>query len=51
MADIERCAQCGAPVQEVRGKAICTGCGRICEGCCEGAAQAAVAPDVRGPRA
>ncbi len=33
------CPACGAPLREIRGKAVCSGCGRICEGCCEGAPQ------------
>jgi hypothetical protein len=27
---------CGAPLIERKGKLVCSRCGRICEGCCEG---------------
>jgi hypothetical protein len=37
--EIAACPACGAPLREIRGKAVCSGCGRICEGCCEGAPQ------------
>ncbi len=36
------CPLCGAPLLEIRGKAVCSRCGRICEGCCEGAPEAQV---------
>jgi hypothetical protein len=35
----DSCPQCGGRLQEIRGKAVCSACGRICEGCCEGAPQ------------
>jgi hypothetical protein len=36
----DSCPLCGGPLVEVRAKAVCSGCGRIVEGCCEGAPQA-----------
>jgi hypothetical protein len=42
------CPLCGGDLIEVRAKAVCSACGRICEGCCEGApapAGAERAPD------
>jgi hypothetical protein len=38
------CPLCGGDLVEIRAKAVCARCGRICEGCCEGA------PGVAGPQ-
>ena len=37
---VPRCPLCGGPLVDVRAKAVCAGCGRIAEGCCEGAPSA-----------
>ncbi|HET6690071.1 MAG TPA: hypothetical protein VFG74_04315 [Miltoncostaeaceae bacterium] len=34
---MDRCPLCGAPLVFIRAKAVCSRCGRIVEGCCEGA--------------
>jgi hypothetical protein len=46
------CPLCGGALVEVRAKAVCSACGRIAEGCCEGAPAGVCAPAgvVRTPR-
>lgn len=39
-----RCPLCGGDLVDVRAKAVCTACGRIAEGCCEGAPTACRRP-------
>lgn len=37
---MDLCPLCAAPLVEIRAKAVCSSCGRIVEGCCEGVASA-----------
>ncbi|MGE0025789.1 MAG: hypothetical protein AB7O78_07915 [Thermoleophilia bacterium] len=41
---MDRCPLCGAPLVEIRAKAVCSACGRIVEGCCEGAPGSCATP-------
>ncbi|WP_217921161.1 hypothetical protein [Miltoncostaea oceani] len=38
------CPLCGGALIDIRAKAVCSACGRICEGCCEGAPDASCPP-------
>jgi len=38
------CPLCGGTLIDIRAKAVCSVCGRICEGCCEGSPDAACTP-------
>lgn len=37
---MDLCPLCAGTLVEIRSKAVCSSCGRIVEGCCEGAATA-----------
>ncbi|MGE3139213.1 MAG: hypothetical protein AB7O53_07065 [Thermoleophilia bacterium] len=48
---MDACPLCGGPLMDIRAKAVCARCGRIAEGCCEGAPEGVCAPSgvVRAP--
>ena len=45
----ESCPLCGASLVEIRAKAVCARCGRIVEGCCEGAPEGCSPSTGRAP--